>query len=180
MLVSEYLDARTSKKKILILFIDIVHGDIKPQNILIFSDVTCKRTAKLSDFGASSFIPFSEQDYLLYMSKSVPWSAPEHHHRGFSFNKAVKMEIYSFGLFALGVLLENANGPDISLFQEEGADCDPRATAELAQRVFSTQVPRDSTLGASLGQLFALSLAYNPDQRAGSMDEIIRALEPQW
>ena len=89
------------------------------------------------------------------------------------------MDIYSFGLFTLWFLLDKTNVPSMSLFQEEGADCDPRTIVELAQRLLSAQIPRDSSSGANLGQLFDLTLAYNPDQRAESMDEIIRALEPQ-
>ena len=89
------------------------------------------------------------------------------------------MDIYSFGLFTLWFLLDKANVSNMSLFQEEGAGCDPRTIVELAQTLLSSQILRDSSLGAKLGQLFDLSLAYNPDQRAESMDEIIRALEPQ-
>ena len=89
------------------------------------------------------------------------------------------MDIYSFGLFTLWFLLDKTNVPSMSLFQEEGAACDPRTIVELAQRLLSAQIPRVSSLGANLGQLFDLTLAYNPDQRAESMDEIIRALEPQ-
>ena len=178
-LVSENPDAQISKEKILNTSKDIVHGDVKPQNILIFSDDVNKRTAKLSDFGSSLYIPFPEQEELIYMSKSVPWSAPEHHHRGFTFNKAVKMDIFSFGLFVLWFILDKVNEPRTSIFQEDGADGDPRAITELAQRLLSAHVPRDSIVGAKLGQLFDLSLAYNPDQRAGNMVEIIRVLEPQ-
>ena len=78
------------------LFLDVVHDDIKPQIVLVFSDFPCRRTVRSSGFGASSFIPFSDQDHLRYVSKSNWWTAPEHRHRGFTFTTTVKMDIYSF------------------------------------------------------------------------------------
>lgn len=150
------------------------------KNILIFADGAHRRTAKLSDFGYSSFIPFPEQRHLAYMPKSVPWTAPEYHHCGFTFNEAVKMDIYSFGLFAFWFLLEVADEPKTCIFQEDGAEGDPRTITELAKRLLRARVPRDPIIEAKVGQLFDLSLAYYPDQRARSMTEIIIALEPQW
>ena len=130
------------KREMFDLFLDIFHGGIDSQNILIFRDIKCRQSA------ASSFIPFPEQDHLLYMSEPVPWSALEHHHRGFTFIEAVKMGIYSFRLFTLWFLSDKANGPNMFPFQEEGADCDPRAIAELAQELLSAQSSPDSILGA--------------------------------
>lgn len=90
------------------------------------------------------------------------------------------MDIYSFGLFAFWFLLEVADEPKTCIFQEDGAEGDPRTITELAKRLLRARVPRDPIIEAKVGQLFDLSLAYYPDQRARSMTEIIIALEPQW
>ena len=147
---------------------------------MIYNEGSAKWIAKLSDFGFSSYIPFPEGEQLVYMPQSVPWTAPEHHHRGFTFHQAVKMEIFSFGLFALWFLTKDADEPKICIFRNDGVHADPRAITGLAKSLLSTKVSRGSTLEARLGQLVDLSLAYNPDQRAGSMVEIISALDSQW
>ena len=90
------------------------------------------------------------------------------------------MEVFSFGLFALWFLTKDADEPHIHIFRNDGVDDDPRALTGLAKRLLSTNVPRGSTLEARLRQLVDLSLAYNPDQRAGSMVEIISVLDLQW
>ena len=138
-----------------------------------------KWIAKLSDFGFSTYVPFPEGE-LVYMPQSVPWTAPEHHHRGFTFYQAVKMGVFSFGLFALWFLTKDADEPKIHIFRNDGGDDDPRAITGLAKRLLSTKVPRGSALEARVRQLVDLSLAYDPEQRAGSMVEIISVLDPEW
>ncbi len=147
---------------------------------MVYKEESAKWIAKLSDFGFSSYVPFPEGEQLVYMPQSVPWTAPEYHHHGFTFYQAVKMDIYSFGLFALWFLTKDVDEPKIYIFGNDGVNDDPRATTGLGKRLLSTKVPRGSILETRLGQLVDLSLAYNPDQRVGSMFEIIRALDPQW
>ena len=147
---------------------------------MVYNKGPAKWIAKLNNFGFSTYVPFPEGEKLVFMPQSVPWTAPEHHHRGFTFYQAVKMDIFSFDLFVLWFLRKDADEPKIQIFRNDGMDNDPRAITGLAKRLLSTKVPRGSTLEARLGQLIDLSLAYNPDQRAGSMVEIISALDPQW
>jgi serine/threonine protein kinase len=52
---------------------DIIHGDIKPQNVLIFEDETDHFTAKVADFGFSTMFR-GDQDYVS-MPRSTPWYA---------------------------------------------------------------------------------------------------------
>jgi serine/threonine protein kinase len=60
--------------------------------------------AKVKDFGYSSIMV--NEGHSVLMPKTVPWNAPEHHHRGFSPQDAKRMDIYSFGLLCLWILFE--------------------------------------------------------------------------
>jgi serine/threonine protein kinase len=64
---------------------NIIHGDIKPQNVLVFKEPTGKPTAKVTGFGYSTMA--ARADDLVLMPKIAPWHAPEHHHRGFHYLK---------------------------------------------------------------------------------------------
>lgn len=83
---------------------DVIHGDIKPANILIFRDDSNRYIAKVADFGYSTV---SAENGLVYLPKSVPWNAPEHHGRDFTFQTAIKTDTYSFGLVCLRILFED-------------------------------------------------------------------------
>ena len=81
---------------------DIIHGDIKPQNVLMFEDRPGIYTAKVADFGFSTYF-HGEQD-LIKIPESVPWNAPEYHHRYFYPKDAKAMDVYSFGMLCLWLL----------------------------------------------------------------------------
>lgn len=84
--------------------VDIIHGDIKPENVLVFEHEPNKYIARVADFGYST--RFCGEDGLINMPVSRPWNAPEHHPRGFHALNARKMDIYSFGLVCLWLLFE--------------------------------------------------------------------------
>lgn len=86
----------------LIEYLDIIHGDLKPQNVLVFEDGQGAYVAKVIDFGYSTLF-HGERDEVI-MPKSVPWSAPEHHHRHFTPKCAKGMDVYSFGMLCLWFL----------------------------------------------------------------------------
>ena len=81
---------------------DIVHGDLKPQNVLIFDDGEGRYIARVADFGYST--QWALPDDLVQMPRSRPWDAPEWHHRGFTPAQAMKMDAYSFGMVVLWLL----------------------------------------------------------------------------
>ena len=83
----------------------MIHGDIKPQNVLVFKDATGKTTIKMADFGYSTLAAGEAGRVLL--PKSRPWSAPEHHWGEFTVPEAKKTDVYSFGLLCLWVLFGN-------------------------------------------------------------------------
>jgi len=43
----------------------IVHGDVKPQNVLVFGDATGKTTVKMADFGYSTLAASKAGNVLL-------------------------------------------------------------------------------------------------------------------
>ena len=69
--------------------------------------VADKAVAKVSDFGFSSI--WARPDDLIQVPKTEPWNAPEWHHRGFKFREARKMDVYSFGLLCLWIVVQSAD-----------------------------------------------------------------------
>jgi hypothetical protein len=45
-------------------------------------------------------------DRAIYVPKTVPWHAPEHHHRGFLLQNAKRLDFFSLGLLCLWLLFE--------------------------------------------------------------------------
>ena len=88
--------------------IGVVHGDIKPQNVLVFKDaITRKITVKVADFGNSTLTVTASESGKVLLPKSRPWNAPEHHFGWFKANEAKKTDVYSFGMLCLWVLFGN-------------------------------------------------------------------------
>lgn len=83
----------------------MIHGDIKPQNVLVFKDATGCITFKIADFGYSTFVAGEVGTVIL--PKSRPWNAPEHSFGEFKVPEAKKTDVYSFGMLCLWVLFGN-------------------------------------------------------------------------
>jgi serine/threonine protein kinase len=90
----------------------IVHGDIKPDNVLVFEVGTDRYVAQVADFGYSSFV--ARGDDVINMPGSQPWAAPEYHHRGFTGSQAIQMDTFSFGMLCMWILFY-----DVKDFPEE-------------------------------------------------------------
>ena len=83
----------------------MIHGDIKPQNVLVFKDATGKTEVKVADFGYSTLA--TDDEGTAYLPKSRPWNTPEHHFGEFTAAEAKKTDVYSFGMLCLWVLFGN-------------------------------------------------------------------------
>jgi serine/threonine protein kinase len=83
-----------------------VHGDIKPQNVLIFKDDTGTFIAKLADFGYST--SYVQADDLVRVPRSRPWNAPECDPLGLMIKplQAFKMDVFSLGMLFLWLVFE--------------------------------------------------------------------------
>jgi len=90
--------------------IDIVHGDLKPENVLIFTNDS-GYTAKVTDFGYSCF--GASEDDVVYLPYSQRWAAPEYTATGLALRDAKKSDLYSYGLLCWYILFQKYfNDPD--------------------------------------------------------------------
>jgi serine/threonine protein kinase len=154
-----------------------VHGDIKPDNILVFIDNDGIPLAKVADLG-SSIIGESEHD-LCYPPRSDPWTAPEHHHRGVSIAAAKTMDIYSLSFTCLWLLLDDRHGATTGkeaieiLWQLKDLD---GLTKRACDTVESLNVSMTKEEG--MKQFFNLTLATDPKARVSDVRQLMKYLEP--
>ena len=85
-----------------LLSVDVIHGDLKPSNILVFPDNHSGFIPKLIDFGFSTY-GFSDTD-LVRLPCSEEWRAPEWHPRAFEIKEAKKTDIYSYAKICQWIL----------------------------------------------------------------------------
>ncbi|KAF2468702.1 TPR-like protein [Lindgomyces ingoldianus] len=99
----------------------IIHGDMKPENVIIFQEATGEYTAKVMDFGYSSH--YASQTERIFIPESQPWTAPEYKpaenlSRKYLPDEAALMDIFSFGLVCVWFIFE-AYFAGISALPEE-------------------------------------------------------------
>ncbi|KAL8923162.1 MAG: hypothetical protein Q9172_003259 [Xanthocarpia lactea] len=87
----------------------VIHGDIKPENILVFEREHGKCYAKLCDFGFASLFANQEEDLKIDLPLSRPWNAPEldKQRSGLSILEAKRADIYSVGIVCAWLLFGN-------------------------------------------------------------------------
>lgn len=152
----------------------IIHGDIKPTNVLVFENDSNGYIAKVADFGYSTL--FASDNELVKMPRSPYWVAPEWHHRGCKAADAMKMDIYSFGMLCLWLLFYNT---------QENTTCDfysnlnsAKTVSVLAHQLIIAMAGLDDQKRCNLSQLFDLTLANNPVDRSLDFNQLIRLFAP--
>jgi serine/threonine protein kinase len=117
----------------------VVHGDIKPENILLFEGGVGRLTAKVSDFG------FSQSDsHPRWTGQEAGgteyWNAPECLHTATeslrTFSKLNHRDIYSFGLLTCFVLLEELP------FDEQGWGAKELSAEKLGGQIGKAMISR--------------------------------------
>jgi serine/threonine protein kinase len=166
-----------------------IHGDIKPENVLIFGDDTERLVAKVADFGFSTFAVEGES---IRMPKSPPWEAPEHHYKGCTISEAKKMEVYSFGMLCLWVLFQEGFGKSlpglIGAIQDERSLFSPISSENMMKlknedrlRFLAGDLIRllddlNDRQKENLKMFFDSTLAVDPDRRIAEFEKLIQLL----
>lgn len=149
------------------MLIDIIHGDIKPDNILIFGDTIDSATAQVTDFGYSCM--GAKENDIVYLPVSRDWCAPEYHDRGIELHKAKKMDIYSFAMVCLWVLFGKEF---IELRQELERTNDRDQFHRSAMELASTA----GHFGSELRTFFDLALREDWQAREEDLEKLVMLL----
>lgn len=165
--------------------IDIVHGDIKPQNVLVFdlepnvqAYVTGGRV-KLTDFGYSCF--GAQDSDIVYLPFSDVWSAPEYHDRGFELGAAKKADVFGFGLTAVYLLffweVWDSRFTWASMKRKMRDYIQDGSMLRWVQKAIGEYYDKDNELqGATLFQFFNVTLAHESGARETDMEKLIQLL----
>lgn len=176
---------------------DIVHGDVKCENVLIFEepdDLTGsnsegpKLVGKLTDFGVLRL-----EDGGLMLGGSRPWQAPEFSRTAyFKIEEAKRTDVYSFGMLLWRVFLDG--DPFKSLGDIEGKTPKEKRQSrndaiaalkdadQLVQHVCASLALSDNFTRPQLEMLCEVvntTLMKDPSRRELDMARIIRLLSPK-
>jgi serine/threonine protein kinase len=171
---------------------DIIHGDVKPQNIVMFPQKGDDQAAvpKLIDFGYSCFGSTDSDPAVL--PKSPPWHAPEYceepeDRRGHTtILGAKKMDIYSYGLLCYWILFWEGSGDKSRTEDPNSQPRGPKQCIEginrakkmirdlkdapgptaILSRALSQIEGLDSNKSSALTEFFDAALSKNPEKRS--------------
>jgi len=85
---------------------NIIHGDVKSENVLICRHAKRKYIAKVADFGLSVINPDTKRKGHILLGGTIPWNAPECGN-SLSVEGLKQTDVYSFGLMSWRVLVNN-------------------------------------------------------------------------
>lgn len=147
----------------------IIHGDIKPANVLIFENDSKQYVARVADFGYSTWLGGAND--LVLMPRTQYWTAPEWHHRPIHNASAVKMDVYSFGMLCLWLLFYHSGETAHRKFYEDLKS--EKATLILAHQLVIGMTDVSDEQRSNIHQLFDLSLAIDPAKRCSYFGELV-------
>ncbi|KAA8903441.1 kinase-like domain-containing protein [Sphaerosporella brunnea] len=169
----------------------VIHGDIKPQNILVYKDET-GTTIKVADFGYSTLT--AGEAGTVVLPRSRPWNAPEHHFGDLKASEAKSMDVYSFGMLCLWILLgsrqsETLEGtPEFVSFDvphgrnqrtvlEESKVND--GMGDLVIKLLQTVPGLSQQHQARLKKFFSVAIAQKPENRTSDIPQLVNILNPE-
>ncbi|CAG9998450.1 unnamed protein product [Clonostachys byssicola] len=177
----------------------IIHGDIKPHNVLVFKSDTGFRP-KVADFGYS--VPHLDSARSgLRLPKSRPWDAPEiSSHPDFTLAEALKVDLFSYGMLCLWLLFEPQLSGVVSYppslaylettvlnyseYQSIGALSEVKTRCELSgfsKALLSIEQMLGTEHRDMLAEFFMCSLEQNPQLRATDVYHALQHLPgKQW
>ena len=169
----------------------IIHGDLKPKNILVFSGVTDAYLVKLADWGHSifypspghsAFYPGEPVPTLFSLPVSKPFSDPQlYDGKRRSLSEAIRCDMYAFGVCCFWLVYYNTPWASQCDFERQMSDAVARHIAVPIQSlaaglVSSCTAFRTATISL-VRTLLEACLAPNVDDRPSEMTYIFEILD---
>ncbi|OJJ51150.1 hypothetical protein ASPZODRAFT_55425 [Penicilliopsis zonata CBS 506.65] len=157
----------------------IVHGDVKPDNVLIFQGNNDKVPfcAKLSDFGVCVDMDAPENKLTINDYRGTPaWIAPElsDYNEGkfgpFEPELMLRFDAYSFGLTLLSIFTRHGNPPELGK--------DPSAVAKEAFELLKSQDGLPPLIRSTINSAIRRLLTEDPRARALPSAGLLKADNP--
>ncbi|KAI1428103.1 kinase-like domain-containing protein [Xylaria sp. FL1777] len=173
----------------------VIHGDIKPQDVLIFQDSQSGFfLAKVADFGFSTW--YNEGNDQIVLSGTQLWCAPEAtDYPHFTPAQAMKTDVFSFGILCLWFMFEKQLSgilplPQTFQLDKESQDKEEHQSLRMlwnmkregcltryaTQLVFS-EADLSSKSKQALQSFFTGSLEYNPQSRECDIKDVLHYLD---
>lgn len=150
----------------------IVHGDIKPKNVLVFKENN-KPAVKLADFGFSAFASSKN----LTLGGTVPWMAPEvQSRRSHTLSQAKQTDMFSFGLLVLWILFREQLEENWRPTQTPSAPADSGVILTVTRRVIQRVTDWLGGSQPEVGPDIRYLMSINPIKKSGN---IVRAVALQ-
>lgn len=174
----------------------MIHGDIKPQNVIIFKSEDGSFVPKVADFGYSTLM--SEPDVTISLPQSHPWFAPEIlEYPNFAPAQASLTDIFSYGMLCLWFIFEkslsdvessltpaeNTAGvrampdiSDISVHKLSDMRRNNSSLIELSAHIISADRNLDAETKIRLRDFSHATLSYDPRERQPSLPRLLNFL----
>ena len=150
--------------------LDIVHGDIKPDNVLVDEERSGRLVAKVIDFGCSSFGTTGNDRIIL--GYTPEWVAPDWRAGSFTIDEAKKTDVYSYGKVCSWILF------GMHAFPNEVVDTRfDFGRALEAQPLARTGTSTEHRAHAALRRFFKLSLTSDPSERISDLSGLLDLLQ---
>lgn len=149
---------------------------------MVTKDQTGNPKLQLIDFGYSCF--GSTENDIVRLPLSRPWTAPEHHWRGFFISAAKKMDIYAIGMVCAFIIFHSVWSFFVSrITEEEEKNFSEDFSRDHEHGVFDLlvdTVKKSKTTGYnlphSLLDFFRCTLSLNASRRESQIPNLINTL----
>ncbi|ETS86985.1 hypothetical protein PFICI_00813 [Pestalotiopsis fici W106-1] len=175
----------------------IIHGDIKPNNVIVSKLEDDSFIPKVADFGYSS--PPAHQEVPIQLPRSWPWNAPElDEYPSFTPAQATTADVFSYGVLCFWFIFEKyLSGveplPEVGEitglnhgFENQDASwknlADLRRNninlVQLSEYLISSNKDLDAQSMSKLRRFFSATLAYDAMERGTDLSELLSYLDP--